>query len=58
MPKKVVTPWRPHRVESASRGAEAAVDVLPVVHHPNVTRGADRQIGLHLQTTTDSFPPN
>src|SRR6516162_4933598 len=39
-------------------GAEAAVDVVPVVHYQNVTRGADRQIGLHLQTTTDSFPPN
>jgi len=28
MPKKMATPWRPHRVESASLGTEAAVDVL------------------------------
>ena len=49
MPKKIVTPWPPQRVESASGDAEATVDVLPVVHHPDVARRADREIGLHLQ---------
>jgi hypothetical protein len=28
---------------------EAAIDVLPVVHHPDVTRRRDRDIGLNLQ---------
>ena len=54
MPKKIVTPWPPQRVESASFGiAEAAVEVLPVVHRPDVARRADRDVGLHLQAAAD-----
>src|SRR5262245_39965011 len=32
--------------------AEAAVDVLPVVHHPNIARRRDSEIRLHLEAAT------
>src|SRR5262245_45160101 len=41
------------RRERLVRVAEAAVDVLPVVHHPDIARRADREIGLHLETPAD-----
>jgi hypothetical protein len=34
MPKKMTTPWPPHRVER--RSWEAAIDVLPVVDSPQL----------------------
>src|SRR5262249_11575275 len=37
---------RPQRLVGV---AEAAVDVLPVVHHPYVARRRDREVRLHLQ---------
>src|SRR5215471_21102537 len=44
-----------HSLTAAARrqrlvgGSEAAVDVLPVVDHPHVPGGSDREIGLHLE---------
>src|SRR4051812_6391281 len=35
--------------ELLGRHAEAAVEVLPVVHDPHVARRPDREIGLHLE---------
>jgi hypothetical protein len=37
--------------ECFGRCAEATVEVLPVVHVPDVTRRSNREIGLVLQTT-------
>src|SRR3954452_2486155 len=37
------------RREFLGRHAEAAVEVLPVVHDPHVARRPDREVGLHLQ---------
>src|SRR5499426_623391 len=37
------------RRERLVRNPEAAVDVLPVVHHPHVPGRSDREIGLHLE---------
>src|SRR5271165_2225139 len=31
---------------------DTAVDVLPVVHHPDVSRRVDAEVGLHLQAAT------
>ena len=39
--------------ECFGRYPEAALNVLPVVHHPDVARWSDREIGLHLQTSAD-----
>src|SRR5271166_3515076 len=35
------------------RYAKAAVNILPVVHDPDVARRVDGEIGLHLQAATD-----
>src|ERR1700757_1564562 len=35
------------------RNAEAAIDVLPIIHDPNVARRSDGKIGLHLKTPAD-----
>src|SRR5215813_15419544 len=35
------------------RHAKAAVEVLPVVHHPHIARRSNGEIGLHLQSTAD-----
>ena len=45
MPWKIVTPWPPAaRREAFGRITVAAVDVLPVVHHPHIAGRADRQL--------------
>src|SRR5271169_845771 len=36
--------------------AEATVDVLPIVHHPDIAGRVDREIGLHLETAP-TYPP-
>jgi len=33
--------------------AQAAINLLPIVHDPNVARWADGKIGLHLQTSAN-----
>ena len=39
--------------ERFTRRTDTAVDVLPVVHHPDIARRVDGEIGLHLQAATD-----
>src|SRR5262245_47905206 len=34
-------------------GAEAAIDVLPVIHHPHVARRCDSKVRLHLEAATN-----
>ena len=36
-----------------ARRADAAVDILPVVHHPDIASRIDIQVGLHLQASSD-----
>src|SRR5262249_58798110 len=31
---------------------DAALDILPIVHSPDIPRRANRDVGLHLQATT------
>src|SRR5262245_61399395 len=38
-------------VEVRGRRAETTIDILPVVHHPDIPCWVDGEIGLHLQST-------
>jgi hypothetical protein len=49
----LVLPSRRRSRERFVGNAQAAINLLPIVHDPNVARWADGKIGLHLQTSAN-----